>query len=128
MSNVSRVQGCSGHQGHRGQSFQNSCANNGQKHKIEEVLRQIQQTLQLQQQAQTQQQTHHSQLQQQLRETQQELQKPSENEIANKSERIEQLVRDAKDSRGVDQGQALRELDQLTGAQAATNALLRSIV
>lgn len=93
--------------------------NNGHHKKLEELVQVIQQTIQQQMEQASQ---------QHISEMRSEVSKPSENEIANKPERIERLILDAKLSRGVDQGQALRELDALTGGQAATNALMRAIV
>lgn len=53
---------------------------------------------------------------------------PTPTELDRTPSKVERLIQEAKLTRGVDQGQALRELDALTGAQATTNALLRAIV
>ena len=53
---------------------------------------------------------------------------PTPAELDRSPAKIDKLIHEAKLTRGVDQGQALRELDALTGAQATTNALLRAIV
>lgn len=109
---TSAAHGCHGHNNH--------ChANNGHHKQLEELAQIVQQTIQQQMEQATQ---------QHISEMRTEMNRPSETELANKPERVEKLIMDAKLSRGVDQGQALRELDALTGGQAATNALMRAIV
>lgn len=93
--------------------------NNGHHKKIEEVV----QTLIAQIQAAAQQ-----AMSEQISQSQQRVNEPTPAELDRSPAKIEKLIYEAKMTRGVDQGQALRELDQLTGAQAATNALMRSIV
>lgn len=64
----------------------------------------------------------------QISQSQQRINEPTPAELDRSPAKIEKLIYEAKMTRGVDQGQALRELDQLTGGQPATNALMRSIV
>ena len=93
--------------------------NNGQHKKLEELT----QVLIAQMQAAAQQ-----AMSEQISQTQQRINEPTPAELDRSPAKIEKLIYEAKMTRGVDQGQALRELDQLTGAQATTNALLRSII
>lgn len=93
--------------------------NNGQPKKLEELALAL--IAQLQAAAQ-------QAMSEQISQTQQRLNEPSPAELDRSQAKIEKLIYEAKMTRGVDQGQALRELDQLTGAQSATNALMRSIV
>ena len=94
-------------------------SNNGQHKKLEELV----QALVAQMQA-TMQQT----MSEQISRSQEHINEPTPADLDNTPAKIEKLIHEAKMTRGVDQGQALRELDQLTGAQATTNALMRSIV
>ena len=93
--------------------------NNGKHKKLEELV----QALAAQMQAAMQQ-----TMSEQISQSQQRINEPSPAELDRTPAKIEKLIYEAKMTRGVDQGQALRELDQLTGAQATTNALMRSIV
>lgn len=93
--------------------------NNGHHKKIEELT----QVLIAQMQAATQQ-----AISEQISQNQQRINEPTPAELDCSPAKIEKLIYEAKMTRGVDQGQALRELDQLTGGQPATNALMRAIV
>lgn len=107
---MSQVHGTQAAQGCRNQNA-NCHGNNGHHKALEELQHQLA-----------------AQTQQVLADLNSRLSAPPPPEPDRTPAKLEKLILDAKHMRGVDQGQALRELDQLTGGQAATNALMRSIV
>lgn len=115
MTQIHGTQAANGCHTHNAKCHDNSGKHNGHHKALEE----LQQLIATQLAAQTQ---------QVLAELNSRLSEPHPPEPDRSPAKLEKLILDAKHTRGVDQGQALRELDQLTGGQAATNALMRSIV
>lgn len=115
MSQIHGTQAANGCHNHNAKCHDNNGKHNGHHKALEELQQLIVSQLA-------------AQAQQVLAELNTRLSEPPPPEPDRNPAKLERLILDAKHMRGVDQGQALRELDQLTGGQAATNALMRSIV
>lgn len=115
MSQIHGTQAANGCHNHNAKCHDNNGKHNGRHKALEELQQLIASQLA-------------AQAQQVLAELNTRLSEPPPPEPDRNPAKLERLILDAKHMRGVDQGQALRELDQLTGGQAATNALMRSIV
>lgn len=113
---MSQVHGTQAAQGSSNHAHNGKCHENNGHHKALEELQQLIAT-QLAAQAQLA-----------MAELSNKLSEPPPPEPEKNPAKLERLIHEAKFLRGVDQGQALRQLDQLTGGQPATNALMRSIV
>lgn len=113
---MSQINGTQAAQGPKNHNHNGQCHENNGHHKALEELQQLIAT-QLAAQAQ-----------QAMAEVNNKLSEPPPPEPEKNPAKLERLIYEAKFTRGVDQGQALRELDKLTGGQPATNALMRSIV